>query len=153
MAPSGDGPDGGVRFRLLWLLVNPGYPTNIFSMFKELGARIVAEEFTFEFLHPLSEEKPLRSIAEWILDSRFIRPVEESVKAILDWIEDFQIDGVVSLTHLPCRQGNGALYWIKEHLTEKGTVFMDLQADICDPSTFSPNNTRMAIENYIEMMT
>lgn len=96
---------------------------------------------------------PLRSIAEWILDSRFIRPVEESVKAILDWIEDFQIDGVVSFTHLPCRQGNGALYWIKEHLTEKGIVFMDLQADICDPSTFSQNNTRMATENYIEIMT
>jgi len=75
-------------------LMQPGIIENL--------PRIVAEEFTFEFLHPLSEEKPLRSIAEWILDSRFIRPVEESVKAILDWIEDFQIDGGVSFTHLPC---------------------------------------------------
>jgi benzoyl-CoA reductase/2-hydroxyglutaryl-CoA dehydratase subunit BcrC/BadD/HgdB len=152
-APREGGPDGGERFRLLWLLANPTYPNNIFETFKEFGARIVAEEFTFELMHPLSEEKPLRSIAEWILDSRFIRPVEERIQAILKWVEDFQIDGAVSFTHLPCRHGNGALYWIKQRLNEKGIVFMDLEADICDASTFSPNKTRTAIENYIQMMS
>jgi hypothetical protein len=29
---------------------------------------------------------------------------------------------------------------------------MDLEADICDATTFSPNKMRTAIENYIQMM-
>ena len=152
-APKEGGPDGGERFRLLWLLANPAYPTNIFDTFKEFGARIVAEEFTFELMHPMSEEKPLRSIAEWILDSRFIRPVEERIEAILKWVEDFQVDGVVSFTHLPCRQGNGSLYLIKQRLNEKGVIFMDLEADLCDINSFSANKIRMAIENYIQIMS
>ncbi|MFH1490453.1 MAG: 2-hydroxyacyl-CoA dehydratase family protein [Pseudomonadota bacterium] len=151
-SPREGGPDGGEKFRLLWLLAGPTYPNNIFETFKEYGARIVAEEFTFELMHPLSEERPLRSIAEWILNSRFIRPVEERIEAILQWVKDYRIDGVVSFTHLPCRQGNGALYWIKHRLNERGIVFMDLEADICDASTFSPDKARTAIENYIQMM-
>ena len=152
-APREGGPDGGERFRLLWLLANPAYPTNISDTLREFGARIVAEEFTFELMHPLSEEKPLRSIAEWILDSRFIRPVDERIEAILKWVKDYRIDGVVSFTHLPCRQGNGALYLIKQALNEKDIVFMDLEADICDASSFSPKKMRTAIENYIQMMS
>jgi benzoyl-CoA reductase/2-hydroxyglutaryl-CoA dehydratase subunit BcrC/BadD/HgdB len=152
-APREGGPDGGERFRLLWLLASPAYTTNIFETFREFGARIVAEEFTFELMHPLSEEKPLRSLAEWILDSRFIRPVQERIDAILSWVEAYQADGVVSFTHLPCRQGNGALYEIKNSLMEKGVIFMDLEADICDPKVFSPSKMRTAIENYIQMMS
>lgn len=152
-APREGGPDGGERFRLLWLLASPAYPNNIFETFKEFGARIVAEEFTFELMHPLSEERPLRSIAEWVLKSNFIRPVEERIGAILQWVEDFQIDGVVSFTHLPCRQGNGALYWIKKRVEETGVVFMDLEADISDVTTFSPDKIRNAIENYFQMMS
>ncbi|MFH1349331.1 MAG: 2-hydroxyacyl-CoA dehydratase family protein [Pseudomonadota bacterium] len=151
-APREGGPDGGERFRLLWLLATPVYPTNVFEALKGFGARIVAEEFNFDIMHPLSEERPLRSMAEWILDSRFIRPVEERIEAVFKWVEDYQIDGVVSYTHLPCRQGNGALYLIKERLNEKGIVFMDLEADICDETTYSPDKMRTAIENYIEMM-
>jgi len=138
---------------LLWLLATPSYATNIFDIFRDSGARIVAEEFTFELMYRLSEEKPLRSIAEWILDSRFIRPVEERIEAILKWVKEYQIDGVVSFTHLSCRQGNGALYWIKQTLNEKGIVFMDLEADTCDATTFSPKRTQAAIENYIQMMS
>jgi benzoyl-CoA reductase/2-hydroxyglutaryl-CoA dehydratase subunit BcrC/BadD/HgdB len=151
-APREGGPDGGEQLRLLWLLANPAYPTNIFETFREFGARIVAEELTFELMHPLSEERPLRSIAEWILDSRFIRPVQERIDAILKWVNDYKIDAVVSFTHLPCRMGNGALYLIKQTLNEKGIVLMDLEADICDATTFSPNKMRTAIENYIQMM-
>jgi len=151
-APREGGPDGGERFRLLWLLANPAYPNNIFETLKEFGARVVAEEFTFEFMHPLDEQKPLRSIAEWILDSRFIRPVEERIEAILKWVEEYKIDGVISFTHLPCRQGNGALYLIKKKLMEKGVVLMDLEADLCDPSTLSPERFRSIILDYVSMM-
>jgi benzoyl-CoA reductase/2-hydroxyglutaryl-CoA dehydratase subunit BcrC/BadD/HgdB len=151
-APREGGPDGGERFRLLWLLANPAYPNNIFETLKEFGARVVAEEFTFEFMHPLDEQKPLRSIAEWILDSRFIRPVEERIEAILKWVEEYKIDGVISFTHLPCRQGNGALYLIKKKLMEKGIVLMDLEADLCDPSTLSPERFRSIVLDYISMM-
>ena len=146
------GPDGGERFRLLWLLASPVYPTNIFDTLSEFGARIVAEEFTFELMHPLSEEKPLRSIAEWILDSRFIRPVEERINNILKWVDDYQVDGVVSFTHLPCRQGNGALSLIKQALNEKGVVLMNLEGDICDPTMFSPTRMRREIENYVQIL-
>ena len=151
-APREDGPDGGERFRLLWLLASPVYPTNIFDTLSEFGARIVAEEFTFELMHPLSEEKPLRSIAEWILDSRFIRPVEERINNILKWVDDYQVDGVVSFTHLPCRQGNGALSLIKQALNEKGVVLMNLEGDICDPTMFSPTRMRREIENYVQIL-
>lgn len=152
-APREGGPDGGERFRLLWLLANPAYPTNVFDTFREFGARIVAEEFTFELMHPLSEDRPLRSIAEWILDSRFIRPVQERIDDILNWVEKYRINGVVSFTHLPCRQGNGALYLIKRSLNERNIVFMDLEADMGDSTTFSANKMRTAIENYMQMMS
>ncbi len=151
-APREGGPDGGEQLRLLWLLANPAYPTNIFDTFREFGARIVAEELTFELMHPLSEETPLRSMAEWMLDSRFIRPVQERIDAILQWVDEYKIDGVVSFTHLPCRMGNGALSLIKQTLNEKGIVLMDLEADICDAATFSPNKMRTAVENYVQMM-
>jgi benzoyl-CoA reductase/2-hydroxyglutaryl-CoA dehydratase subunit BcrC/BadD/HgdB len=151
-APREDGPDGGERFRLLWLLAMPLYPTNIFDTLREFGGRIVAEEFTFELMHPLSEEKPLRSIAEWILDSRFIRPVQERIDHILKWVDDYQVDGVVSFTHLPCRQGNGALSLIKQKLNEKGIVLMNLESDVCDQTAFSPTKMRSAIENYVQIL-
>jgi hypothetical protein len=48
--------------------------------------------------------------------------------------------------------GNGALYLIKQILNEKGIVLMDLEADICDATTFSPDKMRTAIENYVQMM-
>ena len=124
----------------------------MFDTLSELGARIVAEEFTFELMHPLSEEKPLRSIAELILDSRFIRPVQERIDHILKWVDDYQVDGVVSFTHLPCRQGNGALSLIKQALHEKGVVLMNLEGDICDQSMFSPTRMRTAIENYVQIL-
>ncbi|MGD9041408.1 MAG: 2-hydroxyacyl-CoA dehydratase family protein, partial [Desulfobacteraceae bacterium] len=68
------------------------------------------------------------------------------------WVNDYEIDGVVHFTHLPCRMGNGALYLIKQILNEKGIVLMDLEADICDATTFSPDKMRTAIENYVQMM-
>lgn len=151
-APREDGPDGGEQFRLLWLLASPIYSTNIFDTLREFGARIVAEEFTFELMHPLSEEKPLRSIAEWILDSRFIRPVRERIDHILKWVDDYQVDAVVSFTHLPCRQGNGALSLIKQALNEKGIVLMNLEGDLCDSTMFSPTRMRREIENYVQIL-
>jgi benzoyl-CoA reductase/2-hydroxyglutaryl-CoA dehydratase subunit BcrC/BadD/HgdB len=151
-APREDGPDGGEQLRLLWLLASPVYSTNIFDMLREFGARIVAEEFTFELMHPLSEEKPLRSIAEWILDSGFIRPVEERINNILKWVNDYQVDAVVSFTHLPCRQGNGALSLIKQALNKKGIVLMNLEGDLCDPTMFSPTRMRREIENYLQIL-
>jgi len=103
-------------------------------------------------MHPLSEEKPLRSIAEWILDSRFIRPVQERIDDILKWVKDYQVDCVVSFTHLPCRQGNGALSLIKQALNEKGVVLMNLEGDVCDPTVFSPTRMRREIENYVQIL-
>jgi len=151
-APREGGPDGGERFRLLWLLASPVYPTNLFDTLREFGARIVAEEFTFELMHSLSEEKPLRSIAEWILDSRFIRPVQERIDHILKWVDDYQVDAVVSFTHLPCRQGNGALSLIKQALNEKNIVLMNFEGDLLDPTMFSPTRMRREIENYIQIL-
>ena len=152
-APREGGPDGGERFRLLWLGGNPTYPNNLFETFREFGARIVAEVLTFDMMYPLSEEKPLRSISEWMLNSRFRRSVRELIDAILKRVAEFQIDAVVSFSHLPCRTANTALYLIKERLNAKGIVFMDLEADLCDVTTFSPDKTRTAIENYIQMMS
>jgi benzoyl-CoA reductase/2-hydroxyglutaryl-CoA dehydratase subunit BcrC/BadD/HgdB len=149
---TGKGVDKNERYRFLWLMASPTYPQNIFETLESYGIRIVAEEMGLVYWKELDEIDPLGSMATRMLDNPFLGSIQQRIDLMKQTIRKFEVDGVVHFCHIPCRQANVALWLLKEAAEEMGVRFINLEADITDPSSFSPEKTKSQIMANMEIL-
>jgi benzoyl-CoA reductase/2-hydroxyglutaryl-CoA dehydratase subunit BcrC/BadD/HgdB len=140
------------KYRFMWLMASPTYDQNIFETLETFGARIVAEELGLVYWNELDESNPVGSMARRILDNPFLGPIQGRIDFMKRKIIEYGIDGIIHFCHMPCRQGNGALWLLKEAAEEMGVRFINIEADILDPANFSPERVKTQIMANMEIL-
>jgi benzoyl-CoA reductase/2-hydroxyglutaryl-CoA dehydratase subunit BcrC/BadD/HgdB len=138
--------------RFLWLMASPTFATPIFSTLEERGGRIVGEELSHCYWDELDEGNPFRSMATRMFSDRFMGPVERRAGAAVDLARQYDVDAVLHFGHLPCRQSNGALQVIRDHLQRAGYRMINLEADLSDPANFPAERIRDQLLTHLEVI-
>jgi len=156
------------RFRLLW---GGGLPSwfalNDFNYFNSKGA-VFPVETTYRIIEPIyrlnipETHDPIERLAwRWLRywtywhDKAKRRPGSEpDVERLIQYIEDYQIDGVVMHEAFSCRTWHLGLIWQLNQLKKiyKPIPSLILESDIIDISSYSEVDIRNRIDVFIETL-
>jgi benzoyl-CoA reductase/2-hydroxyglutaryl-CoA dehydratase subunit BcrC/BadD/HgdB len=138
--------------RFLWLMASPSFETPIFSLLEERGGRIVAEELSHCYWMDLDERTPIRSMARRMLSNSFMGPVERRAQTAVALARRYRVDAALHFGHLPCRQANGALQVVKDRLEAAGFRFINLEADLNDPTNFPTERIQDQLLTHLDVL-
>ena len=158
------------KYRLLW---GGGLPSwfalTDFNYFNSKGAVFPAEttyrviEATYNFDIDLSKiSDPLEHIARrwfktwtyWHKPARKRPGSYPEVERLIQYIEDYHIDGVVMHEAFSCRSWHVGLIWQLNLLKKiyKDIPSLILESDIIDISSYNEADTRMRIDTFIDVL-
>ncbi|MFW5991969.1 MAG: 2-hydroxyacyl-CoA dehydratase subunit D [Halanaerobiaceae bacterium] len=140
------------KYRLLWLHLKPYYPQNIFRTLRKAGAVIAFEEYSQLYWSPLDPEKPYLSLARKMIDHFGWGPLSDQLQALLQLIDEYDIDGVIGFSHWGCRQSSGRMNLIKKKLKERGIPFLNIDGDLIDSRNYREGQLITRLEAYLEMI-
>ena len=156
------------KYRLLWGGgLPPWFALADFNYFNSKGA-VFAAEVTYRIVEPIEKlglpktNDPLEHLAwRWLkywtywYDKARKRPGSyPDVERLIEYIEDYKIDGIIMHTAFSCRSWHVGLLWQLD-LLEK--VYGDipslvLESDIVDASSYSEVDTHNRIDTFIETL-
>lgn len=147
-------PEGAdERFRVAWLLAYPYFRESFVPQLeKELGIRVVAEEFSEVFWAPLDPARPLESLARKMLQNPNLGPVSNRIGVVERMVRDYRLDGVLHYSHWGCRQGCGGVRPIADALKGLHVPFLDLDGDCIDSRNYSRGQTLTRLQGFVELM-
>jgi len=182
----GEGEVTEEKYRLMWGGGLPAwYALNDFNYFNGKGASFPVET-TYRMVAPLREmdlpetQDPIEHLAwRWLgywtfwYDKAKKRPGSEpDVERLINWIEEYRIDGIVMHEAFSCRTWHVGLIWQvhqlekiykpipvlvigrqgKEERVDRGLPSLILESDIIDISSYSEVDTRNKIDAFIETL-
>ncbi len=141
-----EGPPNWTNFREFW------------KMFYEEGAVVVSSTYTKVggvydqgFRH--DPERPLESLAEYCLGCYTNRNLPNRVDMLVDYIEDFQADGLLINSIKSCNSFSaGQLMMMQEVEKRTGKPAAFIETDLVDPRYFSAANVKNRLESYFQMI-
>ena len=139
-------------FRFVWLMASPSFQTPIFSLLEERGARIVAGEMSHCYWTELDEGAPIASMARRMFSNTFMGPVARRARTAVELARNYRADALLHFGHLPCRQANGALQVIKDHLEAEGFRLINLEADLNDPTNFPAERIKDQLLTHLDVL-
>lgn len=138
--------------RLLWMHLKPYYPSSLFSILEERGARIVCEEYNRCYWEEFDPSQPFFSLARKLSDHFAVGPVEKKVVKILQMAEEHQVDGVIHFNHWGCRQSTGSTAQVKEALRRRGIPFLALEGECIDEREYQEGQISTRLEAFLESL-
>jgi benzoyl-CoA reductase/2-hydroxyglutaryl-CoA dehydratase subunit BcrC/BadD/HgdB len=182
----GEGEVENEKYRLMWGGGLPAwYALNDFNYFNSKGASFPVET-TYRMVAPLNEmdipetKDPIEHLAwRWLgywtfwYDKAKKRPGSEpDVERLINWIEEYKIDGVVMHEAFSCRTWHVGLIWQLHQLAKiykpipvymigkdgkKEKVYRELpslvlESDIIDITSYSEVDTRNKIDAFVETL-
>ncbi|MDR2132757.1 MAG: 2-hydroxyacyl-CoA dehydratase family protein [Clostridiales Family XIII bacterium] len=152
---SGQGPwkDREERFRVIWegIACWP-YLSDTFKTLKRYGINIVASSY-FDGWGLTYEVGNLRSMAAAYDGLHLDRGIEFKVRQLVDWVRQYQCDGVIIHSNRSCKIMDFWNYEVQrqvEKITGKPVVIFD--GDQTDPRAFSPAQFETRIQAFAETM-
>jgi len=156
------------KYRLLWGGgLPPWFALNDFNYFNSKGA-VFPVEVTYRNVEPVNELKipdsrdPITRLAwRWVrywtywYDKARKRPGSDpNVERLIQYIEDYQIDGVVIHLAQSCRTMHLGLIWQLNQLKRiyKRIPSLILESDMIDIGQYSKVQTRNKIDAFIELL-
>jgi len=152
------------KYRLVWGGgLPPWHSMNIFNHFEERGAVCIIETCYCQF-EPFEDaykyNDPLERLARWYYH-RFTSkqkkalhgPGHPRVQRLLDWIDEYQADGLVMHGSISCRATTvGQMYFenVLRDYIRIPTLFME--SDIVDDRDYSEVQTKAKVDAFIETM-
>lgn len=141
-----EGPPNYTHFRQFW------------KMFYDEGAVVVASSYTkvggtydFGFRH--DPDKPLESLAEYCLNVYTNRNLPMRVDMLVDYINDYQADGLLINSIKSCNSFSaGQLLIMREVEKRTGKPAAFIETDLVDPRYFSAANVKNRLESYFQMV-
>jgi benzoyl-CoA reductase/2-hydroxyglutaryl-CoA dehydratase subunit BcrC/BadD/HgdB len=152
------------KYRLLWGGGIPPWHTMwFFNYFESLGAVFVIDNM-YRLYDPVEVSTKVKDPIEYIAWRTFLRVTQRFNKAsqrsgspeverLLEFIQDYSIDGVVFHASQSCRAFTiGQLHWI--NLLEKYVEVPHLQltSDMVDLRTYSEAEWKMQIDAFVEVL-
>lgn len=142
------------KFRILWLGMIPVLSNKIMkNLEKDYGLAISLEENSiFSLWDNIDEDDPWEGIAKKTLAYHPLGTIDRRLEAIMKFIKEFNIDGVVHFSHQGCRVYNGGASFIQRELKKHDIPFVELNGDILDHRNFPEASLRLRLEALVELL-
>jgi len=142
------------KFRILLLGAFPTYKTELFNWLeKEMGANIVMSELTDVTCENIDKQNPFRGLARKIMDHPQCGLNNGRIEWALKVADDYNIDGVIHISHWGCRQTSGGVGVLRESFEDIGIPLMNLDMDLVDPRSYSAGQIYTRIQGFTEMLS
>ena len=138
--------------RLYWFAWFPVYKSNLFELLAEHGIGMPLCETLRVFWDEIDEDNPFEGLALKCLKNLFVGPASRRLEGIDSIIDEYSIDGSLLFATPACRHANATHRFLKDSLAERGIPFLLLDMDISDPRGYSPEQIKVRIESFIELM-
>jgi benzoyl-CoA reductase/2-hydroxyglutaryl-CoA dehydratase subunit BcrC/BadD/HgdB len=139
--------------RLYWFAWVPTYRTNIFDTFAKHETAVVHFETLRVYWDELDLKDPFESLALKCLQDPFLGPIGHRLSGLSELFEDYSIDGAVLFATPGCRHFNGAYSIVKDTVTDLGRPFLLLDVDIGNPRKYTPEQTGIRLEGFLELVS
>jgi benzoyl-CoA reductase/2-hydroxyglutaryl-CoA dehydratase subunit BcrC/BadD/HgdB len=138
--------------RLYWFAWLPVYKNNLFELLEVRGIGMPLCETLRVFWDEIDEDNPFEGLALKCLRNLFVGPASRRLDGIDSIIDEYSIDGALLFATPACRHANAAHRFLKDSLAERGIPFLLLDMDISDPRSYSPEQIKVRIESFIELL-
>ena len=138
--------------RLYWFAWLPVYQSNLFDILKENGVGMPLCETLRVFWDEIDEDNPFEGLALKCLKNLFIGPSSRRLEGMDRIIDEYAIDGALLFATPACRHANAAYRFLKDSLAERDVPFLLLDMDISDPRGYSPEQIKVRVESFIELL-
>lgn len=139
--------------RLLWLHLLPYYQNDILeTITRDHRAHLVFEEINYVFWEELDPERPFLSLARKMLSHQWNGPLTRRLEVLKKLALDFRIDGAIHFSHWGCRQSNGAVPIIQDHLAQINVPLLSLEGDCVDDRNYMKGQSNTRIESFLEIL-
>ena len=138
--------------RLYWFAWVPTYQTNIFDTFSQHETAVVHCETLKVFWDELDIRNPFESLALKCLQDPFQGAIEHRLAGLEDLFDAYSIDGAVLFATPGCRHSNGGYSIIRDTVKNLGRPFLMLDVDIGDPRKYTPEQTGIRLEGFMELL-
>ena len=147
--PSGGSPS----MRLLW----HGYPlwflSGRFPRCFDDQFRIILNDYTLWWnLDYPDQSDDWQALTSAYSNTGLNWTLEKKIKAMLDLLDQYSIDGVICHANRSCRRSLADIVPIRELLSEKKIPSLLIESDMADPDAYSAEQIRLRIESFREMM-
>lgn len=153
---NGTGAVEGEKCRIFW----EGMPVwgrlrSLSELFEENGAAVIASTYCNSWIFDsFDEDDPLGSLALAYTQIFINRGEETKLSMLKQWIDDFDIDGVVFHNAKTCFNNSNTRFGLPKRLQdETGVPSLILEGDLNDLRFFSDAQNRTKIETFMEQIT
>jgi benzoyl-CoA reductase/2-hydroxyglutaryl-CoA dehydratase subunit BcrC/BadD/HgdB len=140
------------RNRILWYPWAPVQPTNTFSILRENQVSVPMAEAAYVWWSELDEDQPFEALARKALEDYLVGPASRRVGNLVKMAEEFQVDGAIHFGTPACYQETAAFRLTSDALKESGVPVLDLDGDMTDERSYSPERTAAKLASFLELM-
>lgn len=142
------------RYRILWLGMIPVLSNKFMKKLENnFNIGIALEENSiFSMWSNIDENDPWEDIARKTLSFHPLGTVNRRVRTIMEYVNRFNIDGVIHFSHQGCRVYNGGVSFLHKELTKNQIPFIELNGDILDHRNFAEEVFLIRLEAFLELL-
>ncbi|MEN3189171.1 MAG: 2-hydroxyacyl-CoA dehydratase family protein, partial [Atribacterota bacterium] len=146
-------PKNPLPHRLLWLHLKPFYSNFLSALLTELGLGIAFEEFAATYSGELKPKEPFQGLAEKItVMSHALMDEKARIARILQWVSEYQTEGVIQFNQWGCRQSQGMNALLRKTLRGEGVPVLFLDGDHIDRRHHTEEQWRTRLQAFAEML-
>lgn len=139
------------RHRILWRQLRPYYSNEILDYLeRKHKAVIVFEEVNFIHWPEMNPEDPFRSLAVKLLSNPPIDFSNKWLKVSVDFVNDYNVDGVIEFAQWGCRFLTANTQILKDTLQKIPVLVID--GDCIDRRDYSDAQIKTRIDAFIEIL-
>jgi benzoyl-CoA reductase/2-hydroxyglutaryl-CoA dehydratase subunit BcrC/BadD/HgdB len=141
------------KHRILWRHLRPYYRDVVMQHLENGANTVIAfEEVNCVPWDEMNPDDPYRSLARKVLSNPGIGDIEHWIDKTLEFVEKYNIDGVVDFGHWGCRSSDSALQMLKDALRARQIPLLKINGDCIDNRDYSEGRTRIELDGFLELL-
>jgi len=141
------------KHRILWRQLRPYYTTVPFEYLEIKHKVAVAfEEVNFVHWPEMNPEEPFKSLATKILSNPPMDFSNKWLKATINFVNDYDVDGIIEFAHWGCRYLTANTQIVKDALQDKNIPILVIDGDCIDRRDYSEAQIKTRIDAFVEIL-
>jgi len=143
------------KYRIFWLGLPPWFYLGIFNYLQDNGVCTLDRTYDpGERIEDVDLRDPLYAVAKKCYDTFWFGSGQmrrwNMASRFADFIEEYQVDGVITLMATTCRMSTGMLHQRRLINEWAGGPVLNLEADMVDVRTFSEAHVKARLDAFLE---
>jgi benzoyl-CoA reductase/2-hydroxyglutaryl-CoA dehydratase subunit BcrC/BadD/HgdB len=141
------------KIRLLWRHLRPYYNDTLIDFIEsQCDVDVAFEEINYIHWDEMDPSQPYRSLARKVLANPPVGQFEHWLEATNNFINWYNIDGVISFNHWGCRHLCSGAGILRDFLEKKKVPFLEIGGDCIDSRDYSFSQLKTRVEAFLEMI-